>query len=107
MESLVELVIDMNNWHNLFNNLLLKIKNYNKNIKKFILIAKLYYKITQKINIELNNNFSQEEIENFYLKYNDNINYFLNKLKKVYSDDDIDLYFNIIIHKKVARKLIF
>ena len=107
MKTLIELVIDMNNWHKLFNKLLLEIKNYNKNINKFILIAKLYYQLTIKINIELNNNFSQEEIENFYLKYNDNINHFLNKLKKVYSDDDIDLYFNIIIHKKVARKLIF
>ena len=102
MENMIILLNDMKEWHKLFNNLL---KNKNKNKK--MLIAKLYNVITNKINIELSNNLSEEEIEQYYLKYNENINNFLSKLKKIYLDDEIDLYFNIIVPKKVARKLVF
>jgi hypothetical protein len=102
MENMIILINDMKEWHKLFNSLL---KTKNKNKKMFI--AKLYNELTNKINIELLNNLSEEEIKNYYLKYNENINYFLSKLKEIYLDDEIDLYFNIIVPKKVARKLIF
>ena len=104
MKDLIELLNDMNEWHKLFNKLILKT---NKNTNKFMFIAKMYCNLTQKINIELSNNLSENEIEEYYIKYNENINNFLTKLKKVYTNEDIEIYFNIIVPKKVARKLIF
>lgn len=104
MNDLIDLINNMNEWHTLFNKLFLKI---NKNKNKFIFMAKIYCNITQKINIELLNNLSEKEIEDYYSKYNENINNFLIKLKKVYTDEDIEIYFDIIVPKKVARKLIF
>ena len=104
MKDLILLINDMQEWHKLFNKLLNK-KKINKNRKDFL--AKFYCELTNKINIELLSNLSEEEIANYYLKYNDNLNSFLNKLKLIYSNDEIEIYFNIIAPKKVARKLFF
>ncbi len=99
---------DLNEWHKLFNKLLLDIEKniITKNNKKFKIIAQLYYNIINNIKIKLFNEFS-DEMDNFYLKYNKNINNFLNKLKKIYSNEDINTFFNIINYKKVSRKLNF
>jgi hypothetical protein len=104
MKDLIELLNDINEWHKLFDKLCLKI---NKNKNKFKFIAKIYANLTQKINIELLNNLSEKDIENYYSKYNDNINTFLQKLKNIYTNEDIEIYFNILVPKKTARKLIF
>ena len=103
MQNLILLINDMQEWHDSFNELL--DNKISEDEKKSL--AKLYCEITNKINIELLSNLSEEEIANYYLQYNDNLISFSNKLKKIYSNDEIESYFYIIAPKKVARKLFF